>query len=91
MRKTYEKKNYLVSKVSTDETEVLYRMQSRALMPRERIPHVRTTYQKWKPDPVVTIKQNYLYARAWESDFGKPIFDNDQDKPRPPNPQKITE
>ena len=40
------------------------------------MPDVQPTSQKWKPDPEVIIKHDDLYARAEESDFGKPIFDN---------------
>ena len=31
-----------------------------------------------------------MYARAWESDFGEPIFGNDQDDPSSSTPHEVT-
>ena len=37
------------------------------------------TPREWQPDPEVIIKHDDLYARAWECEYDKPIFDSDCD------------
>ena len=37
------------------------------------------------------IKIDDLYARAWECDYERPIFDADDDKTAPPHPPGIAE
>ena len=53
-------------------------MRLRLFLPRQPITDVQTTSQQWKPDPEVIIKHDDLYARAWESRYETPIFDNGQ-------------
>ena len=36
------------------------------------------------------MKHEDLYARTWQSDFGKNIFDNDLHEFSPPNPREMT-
>ena len=52
-------------------------MRIRLFTPRQPLPDVQTTSHEQKPDPEVVIKHDNLYARAWESDYETPIFDND--------------
>ena len=40
---------------------------------------VQITPQAWKHDPGVIIKHDDLYARAWEREYERPIFDNNHD------------
>ena len=74
--------NYLVRKLGTNKTQVLHRIRLRSFTPRQPIPDVQTTAQEWKRDPKVIIKHDDLYARAWESQYGAPTFDNDQHESR---------
>ena len=79
----------MVCKIGTNETQVINRMQLRTLTPREPIPNVQTTSHERKPDLKVINKHHGPYARAWESDFGKLISDNNQYKPSPPNSREL--
>ena len=81
---------YLVRKSGTDQTKVLHRLQLRLFIPKKPIPSVQTASQKSKSDPEVMNKHDDLYAKAWESEFGNPIFDNDQYDPRPLNRREVT-
>ena len=45
---------------------------------------------EWQPDPEVTIKHDDLYARAWECEYEKPIFDSDYNNLVTPNSPEIT-
>ena len=65
-------------------------MRLRLITPRQPIPDVQTTRQEWKPDPEVIIKHDDLYARAWESEYETPIFDNGQHEPDNNNSPEIT-
>ena len=56
-------------------------MRLRTFTPRQPKPDVQTTSHEWKPDPEVIIKHADLYARAWESEYKRPIFDNGQHEP----------
>ena len=51
---------------------------------------MQTTSQEWKPEPEVIIKFDDLYARAWESEYGTPIFNNGQHEPDSDNSTEIT-
>ena len=78
VEKALPNNNYLVRKLGTNKTQVLHRMRLRLFTPRQPIPDVQTTSKEWKPDPEATIKHDDLYARAWESEYETPIFDNGQ-------------
>ena len=56
------------------------------------ITDVQTTSHEWKPDPEVIIKHDDddLYARAWESEYETPIFDNSQHEPDNDNSPEIS-
>ena len=44
--------------------------------PRQPIPDIQITTREWKPDPEVIIKNDDLYARAWECEYEKPTLDS---------------
>ena len=46
---------------------------------------VQITPLEWKPEPKVTIAHNDWYARAWECENEKWIFDDDHDNSPIPN------
>ena len=52
---------------------------------RQPLPDIRITPQEWKTDPAVSPKHVDLYARAWECEYERPIFDAENDNPTPPN------
>ena len=81
---------YLVRKVGMNKIQVVHRFRLRLFKPRKHSPDVQTTSQEWKPDPEVTIRQNDLYTRAWESENGTPIFDKEKDEPDNHNSPEIT-
>ena len=68
----------MVRKLGTNKTQVPLCMRLRLFTPRQPIPDVQRTTQELKPDPEVIIKHDNLYARAWESEYETPIFDNGQ-------------
>ena len=90
VEKALPNKNYLVRKLGTNKTQSLHRMRLRLFTPRQPIPDVQTTLHEWKPDPEVSIKHDDLYARAWESEYGTPIFDNNQHEPDNGNSPEVT-
>ena len=90
MEKVLPNNNYLVRKIGTNKTQVLHRLRLRQFTPRQPILDVQTTAQQWKPDPEVIIKHDDVYARAWESQYETPIFDNGQHDPDSNNSPEIT-
>ena len=54
------------------------------------IPDTPITPSEWQPDPEVIIKHDDLYARAWECEYDKPIFDSDYINLATPNSREIT-
>ena len=72
--------NYVVRRVGTHKTQTLHRMRIRPFQPREPLPDIQSTPKYWRPDPEVEMTHEDLYARAWETDFGTPIFDEDKEK-----------
>ena len=82
--------NSLVRKVGTNKTQILHRMRLRQFTPRQPIPDTPVTQREWQPDPEVIIKQDDLYARAWECEYDKPIFDSDRDNMVIPNSSEVS-
>ena len=58
--------------------------------PRQTIPDIPVTPHEWQPDPEIIIKHDDLYARAWECEYDKPIFDDDRDNMVVPNSPEVT-
>ena len=84
--KILQNNNYLVRKISISKGQVLHRMQLRQFTTRQTLPDVQITPQEWKSDPELSIKHADLYARAWECDYERPIFDAKYENTAPPNP-----
>ena len=82
--------NCLVRKIGTNKTQILHRMRLRHFTPRQPITDTPVTPREWQPDPEVTIKHDDLYARAWECEYDKPIFDSDRDNMVIPNSPEVT-
>ena len=88
IEKLLPNKNYLVRKIGTNQTQLLHRMRLRHL-PHQPIPDISLTPREWQPDPEVVIKHDDLYARAWECENDKPIFDSNRDNMVIPNSPEI--
>ena len=80
----------MVRKFGTNKNQVLHRLRLRLFRPRQPIPDVPTTSQEWKPELEVIVKHDDLYARAWESEYETPIFDNGQHEPDIDNSLEIS-
>ena len=80
----------MVCKIGTNKTQILHRMRLSHFTPRQPIPDVQATPREWQLDPEVTIKHDDLYARAWECEYDKSIFDSDRDNMVIPNSPEIT-
>ena len=65
-------------------------MKLRELTFRQPIPDTPIIPREWQPDPEVVIKHDEFYARAWECEYDKPIFDSDRDNMVIPNSPEIT-
>ena len=81
---------YLVSKIGTNETQVLHRMRLRQFAPHQPLPDIQIIPREWKPDTEVIIKYDDLYARAWECEYEKAIFDSNYNNPVSPSSPEIT-
>ena len=81
--------NYLGRKFGTNKTQVLHRMPMRQFTPRQPPDDIRITPLEWKPNPEVSLKHDDLYARAWECEYEKPIFDAEKNNAQPPNSPEI--
>ena len=60
-------------------------MRMRQFTARQLLPDIRSTPQERKPDAEVSLKHDDLYARAWECEYKKPIFDTENNNATPPN------
>ena len=90
IEKVLPNKNYVVRKIGTNKTQILHRMRLRQFTPRQPTPDTPVTPREWQPDPEVIIKHDDLYARAWECEYDKPIFDSDRDNLVSPNSPEVT-
>ena len=64
-----------------DEKQIFYPMRLRPFTPKIPIHDIQTTAKEWKPNPEDIIRDDDLDARKLKSDFGKLLFDNNQDAP----------
>ena len=90
IEKVLPNNNYLVRKIGTNKTQNLHRMRLRQFTPRQLIPDVQTTPREWQPYSEVIIKHDDLYARAWDCENDKPIFDSNRDNMVTPNSPEVT-
>ena len=90
IEKVLPNNDYVVRKIGNNKTQILHRMRLRQFTPRQPIPDTTVTPREWQPDPEVIIKHDDLYARAWECQYDKPIFDSDRDNLVSPNPPEVT-
>ena len=79
VEKVLPNKNYVVRKIGTNKRQILHKMRLRQFTPRQPIPDIPVTPREWQPDPEIITKHDDLYARAWECEYDKPIFDSDSD------------
>ena len=90
IEKVLPNNKYVVRKIGTNKTQILHRMRLRPFTPRQPKPDTPVRPCEWQPDPEVIIKHYDLYARAWEREHDKPIFDSDRDSLVSPNPPEVT-
>ena len=65
-------------------------MRLRQFTPRQPIPDIPVTPCEWQPDPEIVIKHDDLYARTWECEYDKQIFDSDGNNMVIPNSPEVT-
>ena len=65
-------------------------MRLQKFTPRKPIPDILITPREWQPDPEVVIKNDDLYARAWECEYDEPMFDSDYDNLAIPSSPEFT-
>ena len=78
VEKVLPNKFYVVRKIGTNKTQILHRLRLRQFTPRQPVPDIPVTPREWQPDPEIINKHDDLYARAWECEYDKPIFDSDR-------------
>ena len=61
----------------------------RQFTPRQPPADITVKPQEYKSDPELSPHHDNLYARTWEYDFERPIFDAENDEAAPPNLQEI--
>ena len=83
------KRCYRTIIICTNKTSILHRMRLRQFTPHQPIPDISATPHGWQPDPEVTIKHDYLYARAWECEYDEPILGGDYNNLVTPNSPEI--
>ena len=89
IEKVLPNNNYVVRKIGTNKTQILHRMRLSQFTPLQPIPDTPVTPREWQPDPEVVIKLDDLYARAWECEYDKPMFDGDCDNLVSPNSPEV--
>ena len=80
---------YLVRKIITYKTLELHRMQLPQFTHRKHFPNIQTMLQEGKFDPEVSIEHDDLYARAWQCNYERPIFDAGYNNAAPPTLPEI--
>ena len=79
----------MVRKIGTNKTQVLHRMTMRQFTSRQPPADITVKLQGDKSEREVSLNHDDLYARAWEYDFERRIFDAENDNAVPPNSQEI--
>ena len=90
VEKVIPNNNYVVREIGTNKAQSLHRMKLRQSTPQQPIPDIPVTQSEWQPDPEIIIKHDDLFARAWECEYDKPIFDSDSDNVVSLNSPEVT-
>ena len=90
VEKVFPNNKYVVCKIGTNKTQILHTMRLRQFTPRQPIPDIPVTPREWQPDPEIIIQHDDLYARAWECEYDKSLFDSDSDNVMSPNSPGVT-
>ena len=90
IEKVLTNNSYVVRKIGTNKTRTLHRMRLHQFTPRQPISDTPVIPREWQPDAEVIIKHDDLYARAWECEYDKPIFDSDRDNLVSPISPEVT-
>ena len=90
IEKVLPNSNFLVRETGTNRTQILHRRTLRQFTPCQLIPNTPVTPREWQPDPEVIIKHDCLYARVWECEYDKPIFDSDRNNMVIPNSPEVS-
>ena len=85
IEETLPNSKYLVCKISTNKTQMPYRMSSCKFTCRQPIPDVQSTPREKKPSPDLNIHHDDLFSRAQEHESKKLIFDSNKNRPNKPN------
>ena len=80
----------MVRKIGTNKTQILHRTRLRQFTPGQPLSDTPVTQREWQPDPEVVITHDDLYARAWECEYDRPIFDSDYSSLATPSPPEST-
>ena len=78
VEKVLPNNNYVVRKLGTNKTQTLHRIRLRLYPEKNRLLDIQVAPEQFVPDTDVTITHDDLYAQAWETDFGDPIFYDDE-------------
>ena len=65
-------------------------MRLRQFTPRQPLLDIPVTQREWQPDPEFVITHDDLFARAWEFEYDRPIFDSDYKNLATPSPPEST-
>ena len=76
--------------IGTNKTQILHQMRLHQFTTRQPIPDIPITACEWQPDPEFIIEHDDLYARAWECENDKLIFDSDYKNLVTPKSPEIT-
>ena len=80
----------MVRRFGTNKTQIFHRFRLRQFTPRQPEPDIPIRPREWQPHPEVVIKHDDFYARAWECEYEKPIFDSNYNNLVIPNSPEIT-
>ena len=65
--------------------QMLHRMRTHQFAPRQRPAGKQIKPHEQKPDMVVSLKHDDLYARTCECNYEQPFFDAEKNNATPPN------
>ena len=82
--------NYLVRRIGNNKAQILHRKRLRQFTFPQPIPDTPVTPREWQPDPAVIIKHDDFYARTYECEYDKTMFDSDRDYMVIPNSPEVS-
>ena len=75
VEKVLPNKNYIVTRLGTNKTQLLHRIRLRKFTPQAPLADIFVRESDWQKDDQMSVAHDDLYAQSWNTNFGPNTFE----------------